>query len=572
MDNATLEVLAVARTVLEDLDTETVLQRVLSAARDLTGAQYAALGVLDETRTGLSRFITVGIDEGTRREIGPLPRGRGVLGELIAERTPLRLDDVSLHPRSYGFPSGHPPMKTFLGVPVMIGEEPFGNLYLTEKHGGEPFSDEDEQAVTMLAGFAGVAIDHARRFTGSEQRRAELQRTVDALDATQEIGRAVGGETDLRRILELVAKRGRALVSARALVIELRDGDELVIAAAAGDVPPELMGRRVPLQNTLAAAALRAGRPQRLGDELNRARFEQHGLGGLGLDVKDALVVPLVFRNQSYGALVAVDPHDGAAFSSNHERLLESFAASAAVAVATAQTVAEERRLQRLAATEAERAHWARELHDQTLQALASLSLVLSAGQRAADVSDIRAAITEAVAQIETEIANLRNMITDLRPAVLDDLGLQAAIDALADRVSSTSLSVEVVTDFAYERGRASERLIPELEAAIYRLVQESLTNAAKHAGECRAVVEVIEDDRTILVTVRDDGRGFDPDAAHEGFGLHGIRERVELFGGTLAIDSGPGSGTTIALTLPAYHLGSRNPLLEVGRLVGLGH
>ena len=374
------------------------------------------------------------------------------------------------------------------------------------------------------------------------------------------------------RILELVAKRGRALVSARALVIELRDGDELVIAAGAGDVPPELMGRRVPLQNTLAAAALRAGRPQRLGDELNRARFEQHGLGGLGLNAKDALVVPLVFRNQSYGALVAVDPHDGTTFSSNHERLLESFAASAAVAVATAQTVAEERRLQRLAATEAERAHWARELHDQTLQALAGLSLVLSAGQRAADVSDIRAAITEAVAQIETEIANLRNMITDLRPAVLDDLGLQAAIDALADRVSATSLSVEVVVDLAYERGRASERLIPELEAAIYRVVQESLTNAGKHAGECRAVVEVIEDDRTILVTVRDDGRGFDPDAAHEGFGLHGIRERVELFGGTLAIDSEPGAGTRIALTLPAYHLGSRNPFLEVGRLVGLGH
>ena len=314
-----------------------------------------------------------------------------MLGELIAERTPLRLDDVSLHPRSYGFPSGHPPMKTFLGVPVMIGEEPFGNLYLTEKHGGEPFSDEDEQAVTMLAGFAGVAIDHARRFTGSEQRRAELQRTVDAPDATQEIGRAVGGETDLRRILELVAKRGRALVSARALVIELRDGDELRDRNRRRGCASGAHGQAGAIaEHARGFAALRAGRPQRLSDELNRARFEQHGLRGARADAKDALVVPLVFRNQSYGVLVAIDPHDGPTFSSDHERLLESFAASAAVAVGTAQAFSEERRLQRLAATEAERAHWARELHDQTLQALAGLSLVLSAGLRAADVSDIR--------------------------------------------------------------------------------------------------------------------------------------------------------------------------------------
>jgi signal transduction histidine kinase len=571
VDNATLEVLAVARSVLEDLDTEAVLERVLSSARDLTGAQYAALGVLDETRTELSRFLTVGIDDETRREIGPLPRGRGVLGELIRESRSLRLDDVSLHQRSYGFPSGHPPMKSFLGVPVMIGEEPYGNLYLTDKRGGEPFTDKDEQALATLAGFAGVAIDHAQRFTGAEQRRAELQRTVDALDAMQEIARAVGGETDLRRILELVAKRGRALVSARALVVELRDGAELVVATGAGDLPREVLGMRVPMQNTLAAAAMRAGRTQRLGDELNRARFDQHGLGGLGLEAKDALVVPLLFRNQFYGALVAVDPEDGPTFSSDHERLLESFAASAAIAVATAQTGAQERQLQRLAATEAERARWARELHDQTLQALGSLSFVLGAGQRAGGVSDMRAAMSEAVAQIGIEIANLRNMITDLRPAELDALGLEPAIDALAARLHGTSLSVEVVTDLAHERGRVAQRLIPELEAAIYRVVQESLTNASKHAGDCRAVVEVEEDERAVRVVVRDDGRGFDPDVSHEGFGLLGIRERVELFGGTLAIDSAQGAGTTVRLTFPAYHVGSPNPLLEAGRLVGLG-
>ncbi|HTX46441.1 MAG TPA: GAF domain-containing protein, partial [Solirubrobacteraceae bacterium] len=149
MESATKELLTVARTVLEDLDTEAVLERVLEAARELTGAQYAALGVLDESRSELARFLTVGIDEHARGAIGPLPRGRGVLGELIRVRKPLRLDDVSHHPRSYGFPSGHPPMKTFLGVPIMVRGEPFGNLYLTDKRDGEPFSDADEDALVL---------------------------------------------------------------------------------------------------------------------------------------------------------------------------------------------------------------------------------------------------------------------------------------------------------------------------------------------------------------------------------------------------------------------------------------
>jgi len=142
-----------------------VLERVLEAARELTGARYAALGILDRSRGELERFTTAGLDEPTRRQIGALPRGRGVLGELIADPRPLRLADVGAHPHCYGFPSGHPPMKTFLGVPVLVAGKPFGNLYLTEKREGEEFTDEDEQALVRLAQFAGVAIDHARRYS-----------------------------------------------------------------------------------------------------------------------------------------------------------------------------------------------------------------------------------------------------------------------------------------------------------------------------------------------------------------------------------------------------------------------
>jgi two-component system, NarL family, sensor histidine kinase DevS len=170
--------------VVAELDLDSVLERVVEAAREVSGAGYVALGVLDESRCELERFITVGIDEDTRRTIGSLPRGRGVLGELIADWVTLRLAEVGAHARSDGFPPEHPPMKTFLGVPVTVEGQPFGNLYLTEKAGGEDFTEEDERAVEVLAGFAGVAIDHARRYSGLESRHAELRGTVDALEAT----------------------------------------------------------------------------------------------------------------------------------------------------------------------------------------------------------------------------------------------------------------------------------------------------------------------------------------------------------------------------------------------------
>ena len=178
-----------------------MLEHVLQSARELTGARYAAMGVLDETDTA-------------RRRIGSLPTGRGVLGELISDPVPLRLASVGQHPRSYGFPAGHPAMETFLGVPLLVAGRPYGNLYLTDKQGGGGFTDADEEALVLLAEFAGVAIDHARRVSGLESRRGELQQTVAALDAMVQISHAVGGQTDITAVLELVAKRGRALVSA----------------------------------------------------------------------------------------------------------------------------------------------------------------------------------------------------------------------------------------------------------------------------------------------------------------------------------------------------------------------
>src|SRR3954447_8461379 len=206
--------LDVSRSVVSELDLEAVLRRVVEEACDITGAKYGALGVMNERGDSLDRFITTGIDAETHRAIGDLPRGRGVLGVLISDPKPLRLRNVGDHPRSYGFPAPPPPMSSFLGVPILIRAEAYGNLYLTEKPGGE-FTESDEEAVVILSDWAAIAIDNARLYQGVEARRDELERAVVSLEATTEIARAIGGETDLGRVLELIAKRGRALVRAR---------------------------------------------------------------------------------------------------------------------------------------------------------------------------------------------------------------------------------------------------------------------------------------------------------------------------------------------------------------------
>jgi signal transduction histidine kinase len=552
MDRAAQRILEVARSVLAELDLDVVLDRVLDAAQELTEARYAALGVLNEDASELLRFNTRGIDKATHTAIGTLPRGRGVLGVLIDEPVPLRLKNVEEHPRSYGFPPEHPPMKTFLGVPIVIDGEPYGNLYLTEKAGGVDFSEADEQAVIVLAEYAAVAIDHARRYTGASERGDELERTVATLQATTEIARALGGETDPEVVLKLVAKRGRALVSARALLIELIQGEQLVIAAGAGELPAGVIGQRVALANTVAAHALRTRRVQHLEDELNRARFDEHGLGQFGVEAAGGIVVPLIFRGVTHGVLLAVDRlRDGPTFSTEDERLLEAFATSAASAVATAQSVTSERHRQRLAAAEGERSRWARELHDETLQSLNALRLGLAAAGRSEQSPTAKPVFAQSVEQLEDTIANLRTLITDLRPAALDALGTKAAIETLADRNACDGLEIDISIELAYEQGQKSTRMIDELETALYRITQEALTNATKHGHATRIVIEIREDPTTVHLTVRDNGNGFDPDAQSEGFGLLGMRERTELLDGELQVNSIPGKGTTLSVRLP---------------------
>jgi signal transduction histidine kinase len=261
--------------------------------------------------------------------------------------------------------------------------------------------------------------------------------------------------------------------------------------------------------------------------------------------------------------LVALDRREGGPrFSADDELLLEAFATSAATAVASARSVTEERQRQRLAAAEGERQRWARELHDETLQSLSALRIALSGARRSGDKETIQRAVGQAIEHLEEAIANLRFLITDLRPAALDELGMQAAVEALAERCAHQGIEVDVSVELAYERGLESKRHTPELETAVYRIVQEALTNAVKHGNAKRAVVDIAGEPRMVHLSVRDDGTGFDPDTQVEGFGLLGMHERVALLGGELHIESGPGGGTQVRADIPTHR---RSPDVALG-------
>lgn len=546
LSDATLRrLLGAGRSLVAHLDLEGILRELLGIATEVTGAQYAAIGVLDEQRTELARFVTLGIDEETHRAIGDLPRGRGVLGVLISEPHPLRLANVGDHPQSYGFPAAHPPMSSFLGVPVLIRDQVWGNLYLTEKAGGGEFTAADEVAAIALAAWAAVGIENARLYEAAEGRRSELERAVGGLEATLAIAVALGSEIELDRVLELVVKRGRALVDARAVVLLLTEGDALRVVASAGQVSGAAYGARLPRAGSLVGRALDTERSERIADVQARLGLEDGALGIAGAET--ALVVPLIYRSVPVGVLAAFDRlADEPGFDDEHEVLLQAFAASAATAVANARSVEQGRLHESLRAAEAERRRWARELHDETLQGLASARLLLSTALERGDDAGVRETAREVADQLGRDVDALRALISELRPAALDELGLEPALESLVSRIAAVEgLEMTLTVKLG------SARLDPDLETTAYRLVQEALSNVAKHAGATSVSVTVDRADPAVHVSVADDGRGFDPGAATDGFGLVGMRERAALAGGELTLEPAPGGGSVVRAVLP---------------------
>ncbi|MDX6617242.1 MAG: hypothetical protein QOD60_2333 [Solirubrobacterales bacterium] len=369
-----------------------------------------------------------------------------------------------------------------------------------------------------------LALAAIRDISERHQAQKNLLAAVGRLRAATDIAVAVGAETDIDKVLETIVERGRSLIEARALMVLLTQGDELVISAMAGDVDESLRNRRV----------------KRTADVL----WEVFGLHSSA----SALIVPLVFKREHLGSLVAVERlHDGTTFSEEDKRLLEAFGASAATAVATAKSVAEHRLLDTIKASERERAHWARELHDETLQSLAGVHLALTGAMRTGDAEQVHAAALGAVDQVSTQIETLRGMITELRPAGLDEIGLDSALAALVERCDTAdALAVDCDVELPQP-----QNLGDELQTAIYRLAQEGLRNVTKHAHVDRAELSVVASNGRVHVRVRDEGVGFEPTVTGTGYGMTGMRERVTLLGGEFAVVSAPGAGAEIRADLP---------------------
>jgi signal transduction histidine kinase len=526
--------------IASDLSLDSLLDRLVKTAATLTGARYAALGVIDRSGVQLERFVTAGIDDETHRAIGELPHGRGILGALIAEATPLRLRELGDDPRSVGFPPHHPPMHTFLGVPILLRGVAYGNFYLTEKAGGEDFSEEDQELVTLLAAQAAVAIENARLYEATA-------RWSEQLESLNEIGNALATESDLGRLLDLIARRLRELLDARLVAVMLPAGDDdLRFAAVAGEGGGAYLGRTLPKAGSKTGKVYELGRSERSDAVLDDPEVDRSVVRGFG--ARTGLWVPLVARAQTIGVIAVHDKLGAdARFSDNDLRLAETFATRAAVAVDLSQRIAREALRRIVDAQELERRRLARELHDETGQALSSILLGLKGLDEKVGDDDARVAVAGVRELVVATLHDVRRLAVELRPKVLDDFGLVPALERLTETFAAqTGLRVR------FESGLSDARLPAEVETALYRIVQESMTNIVKHSRARSISVALVRKAGAAAAVIEDDGDGFDPEVVREGgFGLEGMRERVGLLDGRLQIESKPGEGTTIVAEVP---------------------
>ncbi len=524
--------------VSSELSLDTLLHRLVDAAAELTGACYAALGVIDANGAELEQFITHGVDDDLRAEIGALPRGRGILGVLIRDAKPLRLHDLTEDARSVGFPPGHPPMHSFLGVPILLRGVAYGNLYLTERQDGGDFTIEDEELVTLLAGQAAVAIENARLYEASTRWSRQLQ-------SLNEVGNALATETDLDKLLDLIVRRLRELLDARIVALALPLGsDELRFAAVAG--AEGLLGTSISRSGSKSGAVLARRRSERIDSVLDDP--EVHQEVSRQLAARTGMWVPLMGRTEAIGVLEIHDKQGpDPRFSHDDFRLAETFATRAAVAVELSQRVARDAVRRVVQAQETERQRLARELHDETGQALTSILLGLKPLEEALADHPARADLAELRKHVVNALQDVRRLAVELRPAVLDDFGLVPALERLIDSFAEQS---EIRVDFHSALGEL--RLPSEVETTLYRVVQESLTNIVKHADARNVSVSLARRDSTIAAVVEDDGAGFEPRAARaESVGLIGMRERLALLDGRLEVESRPGAGTTVVAEVP---------------------
>jgi signal transduction histidine kinase len=519
---------------------DAVLQTTVEVAARLVVARYAALGVLDRTGSHLERLITTGIDDTTRARIGELPSDHGVLRILLREARPVRVADVTKEPHFFGFPPGHPPMRSFLGVPIFVRGIVYGDLYLAEKEDGE-FTAADEEIVTLLAAQTGITIEKVQIHEGA----VHWIRQLEALDElTHNVLEKRG---DVSRLLELVARRLRELIRAREVLISVPAASvRLRVAAADGEGGADMVGYGVPSESKLAKVLAR-GKSERIDSVLEDPEVDQvvaRRVGGVA-----ALFVPLVFHERAIGVVSAFNKNGpDPRFTDDDLRLAEAFATRAALAIHLSERVARETVDAILEAQEAERSRIARELHDETGSALTAVLLGLAAIDAAATLPEAHEASKALQVTARGTLENVGRLAFALRPAALDEFGL---IPALKDFCGSLEEQggPKIKLDLELPAGK---RLPAKLETAVFRITQEALTNVVKHAEAKTVHIIFACRERSVVLRIEDDGGGFSPaQVAGGGLGLVGMRERVASVNGALDIESKRGAGTRIMVEIP---------------------
>ncbi|MFI7349066.1 GAF domain-containing sensor histidine kinase [Streptomyces sp. NPDC049936] len=529
------KLLEAMRSVGSGLELHSTLKRICETAAELANARYAAIGVVDEDGDGLADFVHHGLDEATVRRVGHLPGGRkGLLGALMVDPEPVRLTDLTEDPRAGGFPENHPPMRSFLGVPIRVQEEVFGNLYLTDKHTGEPFSDHDLAMVRVLATEAGIAVGNARLYEAAQQRERWIDGSVAVTTALLS-----GGDTD--DALQTVAEQARRLSGAAAGIVLLpADGGGLEIVAVAASHRTNALGKIIPPENGIVSELL-AGRPVFVDDAATDPRLDAGPVRAYG----PIMLLPLCRDGRILGGLVMPRARGERPFTRTERALGERFAAQAGLALMMADA---QRDRERLAVYE-DRDRIARDLHDLVIQRLFATGMMLESAQRRATAPEVRDGVGGAVDELDVTIQEIRSAIFALQQPAEAPAGLRTRL-------------LREITMAAVPLGfTPAHRFVGPVDTAVGELtgknliaaLRETLSNAFRHAHATRIEVAVdatatLPDGRPgVRLTVADDGVGIPQGGRRSG--LHNLERRAETVGGTSRLGPGiraDGGGTTV--------------------------
>jgi signal transduction histidine kinase len=524
--------LAAVLAVGSGLELDATLQRIVQAAVDLVDARYGALGVL-APEGGISRFVDVGIDEGTRARMGPFPEGKGILGQLILDPRPLRLADLSAHPGSVGFPPHHPPMRSFLGVPVRVRDAVFGNLYLTEKNGGGEFTADDEVVLEALAAAAGIAVQNADLFEQTKMRQSWLEATAEVRTEL------LSGATE-QDALGLIALRTLELTGSSATFIVLGPDpvdERFTIRAQRGPEEPDLVGRTLDGDDPLLREVVEGRTAVLTSSPGSLTEVLAGGPGGYGPTV----AVPLRSHERVIGVLLALRHHDGDRFRPAEVPLLRSFAEQATLAL----ELGEKNRAQRQLDVFSDRDRIARDLHDHVIQRLFATGLQLQSTLRRIDSPVVQRRIQAAVDDLDETVREIRTSIFDLHTTGERAGGglRRRLLDAAAEAAEGAGVSPSV------RIAGAVDTLVPvRIGVHAEAVVREAVTNAVRH-GRATSVVLTVEAADVLLIDVVDDGVGIGEGVARSG--LRNLDDRARECAGTLAVQRMPTGGTRLTWRVP---------------------